>query len=118
MNVQRAVRRDGKDGWRQDHAVRRDHYDFRPRVAQARSCLGGCQRLGLEDFQAPVEGETLYRARRPLLAAARRAVRLGKYQRDVMARPVQRRESSLGEFRGAGENESQEGAVRPICAAV
>ena len=118
MNIERTERRNREEGCGQDHAVRCDHHGLGARITQPRRCFGRLQRLGLENLQAAADGKALYCAGGRLLPAASPAVRLGKYQRDVMPRRMQRRKSSLGEFRGAGENESQEGAVRPICAAV
>jgi hypothetical protein len=91
MNIQRAVRRDIEDRWRQKHAVSDNHYGIRACGANACRGLGRLQGFRLEDWQAMQSGEALDRTGRSLLTASRGAIRLGEHQRDVMAGSVQGR---------------------------
>ena len=104
MNIQGPLRCDVEERRRQEHAVGDDHQDIGAYAAQARRRLGGLQRFRLKDCKTMPDGEALYRTGRRLLAAARRAIGLGKHQCDVMASAVQRCKRSLREFRRPGEN--------------
>ena len=104
MNIQGSLRCDIEERRRQEDAVSSDHQGIGAGSAQAFRRLGRFQRFRLKDFQAMPGGEALDRTGCGLLAAARRAIRLGKDQRNVMAGPVQGCKRSLRELRSAGKN--------------
>jgi hypothetical protein len=54
--------------------------------------------MGLKDLDAAPDREALYRTRSEVQAAAGGPIRLGQYQRDVMACRAQSRQRSLGEL--------------------
>ena len=116
MDIQRTMRRKAQHGRRQDQAVGGHHQAIGARACNARLRGFIFQGLGLEQLQAVRQRELLDGTWCRPQAAAGGPVRPRQNQRDGMAGVVQRGERALGEFRGAGEDEAQEG-VRRTCAA-
>jgi hypothetical protein len=87
------------------------------RRRDARLRGGVLQRFGLREIETALERKPLDGARRRAQAAPGGTIRLREDERDVVAGVEQRCERALGEFRGAGEDEAQEGARRTCAAA-
>lgn len=104
MNIDRAKVAGAEQRRRHDQSVGRHDESVGARGAHALALLRGFEAGGLENLDAMGAREALDRARSRAHATAGRTVRLGQNQHDVVARGHETRQSSLGEFRGAGED--------------
>ena len=86
VNVEAAVLRNIENGLRQDQPVCRHDQEVRPEGGELRLRLLVAQRLGLPDRDAALLCKKLDRARRQLLAAAGRSIRLGQHGDRAAAR--------------------------------
>jgi hypothetical protein len=117
MNVERAVRCGVEQPLRQQNSVRGDHQGVGALGGDAGERLTCFERLRLIDLDAAPSRITLDWSRHWPQAAAGRAVGLRQDERNFMAGGIERSERALRELRGPGEDETQEAAIRPICAA-
>ena len=85
MDIERAKRRSVERRLRQDQAIGGDYQRLHSRRAQRLDCRRRLQRLGLEDFDAVLDGKALDRACRSLHATARCAIGLRQDQRDAVS---------------------------------
>jgi len=108
VDIERAVLSDRKRACWKQQPVGGDHQRLRPCGYEPRQRALVLQVRRLEDFKSAFKGEPLDRTGRGSQATARRTVRLGKYQGNLMPRPKQGGQRLRCELGSAGEDETQE----------
>jgi hypothetical protein len=117
MDVERTVPARLQQRGRQQQPVGGDDERIRAQRLHPLNGIFAFEVFGLEHFNAALGGKTFHGAGTRTQPSPGRPVRLRQREDDLVAGGEKALERPFGELGGAGEDEAQESAVRPSCAA-